>query len=337
MKNMLLILLLIIAVAVGAVAVYLQGKLAETRAELAGLQQQLAAAQNQLQATADAAGQIANAKRSSKALQESLADTSRFAAEKTKQAEQLQQALAAAKTNTINPLAGIAKMFSDPKMKEAMKTQQKAMLGPMIDKQYGALFQQLNLSADDSAKLKALLMTNMLAGTDAGMSMMDDSMDTNTRAELAKQVKSETDADEAQIKQFLGDNYPAYQSYEKTLPDRTVVDQFSDQLSGDNSLSANQQGQLIQAMSDARTNFKWTTDYSDKNPANGDYTAMFSPDKVDQFTQEKEQFDQQFLAQAQKILTPAQATQFEQFQTSQRQLQIMGMKMAPQMFAPKSQ
>jgi hypothetical protein len=207
----------------------------------------------------------------------------------------------------------------------------------MIEKQYGALFQQLNLSADQSAQLKDLMTKKMLAGTDAGMAMMDDSVDAAKRDELAKQVKSETDDYDAQIKQFLGDSYPAYQSYEKTVPDRTVVNQFGDQLSGDDSLTPDQQAQLIQSLSDARTGFKWTTDYSNKNPPNGDYATMFSPDKIAQYTQEKEQFDQQYLAQAQKILTPAQATQFEQFQKNQRDLQLMGMKMASQMFAPKSQ
>src|SRR5450756_338749 len=337
MKNIALILLLVISIVLGALAVQLQKKSAQTQAELAQVQTQLAAAQNQLKAVANAADQIATAKRSSKVLQESLTETSRFADEKAKQAGQLQAALAAAKTNSPNPLAGMAKMFSDPKMKEMIKTQQKTVMGPMIEKQYRALFHQLNLSADHSAQLKDLMLKKMFAGTDAGMAMMDDSVDAAKRDELTKQAKSETDGYDAQIKQFLGDNYPAYQSYEKTVPDRTVVNQFSDQLSGDDSLTPDQQAQLVQTLNATRTGFKWTTDYSNKNPPSGDYATMFSPDKITQFTQEKEQFDQQFLAQAQKILTPAQATQFEQFQTSQREMQLMGMKMAAQMFGHKNQ
>jgi hypothetical protein len=170
------------------------------------------------------------------------------------------------------------------------------------------------------------------------MSMMDGSLDATKRAELAKQMKTERDGYDSQIKDFLGDSYPAYQSYEKTVPDRTVVNQFGDQLTGENALNADQQSKLIQAMSEARTSFNWTTDYNNQEPPpNGDLAGMFSADKLKQFTQEKEQFDQQFLAQAQKILTPAQATQFERYQTSQRELQLMGMKMAAQMFAPKAQ
>src|SRR5450759_4322165 len=109
----------------------------------------------------------------------------------------------------------------------------------------------------------------MLAGADAGMSLMDGSLDAAQRADLAKQTKSETDDYDAQLKQFLSDdNYPAFRAYEKTVPDRMTVSQFSDQLAGGASpLSNDQQQQLSQAMNDARTSFKWTTDNNNKNPS----------------------------------------------------------------------
>jgi len=332
MKNITIILLLAVSLALGSLAVHFQKKSTQTKADLDQVQSQLVTAQNQLKSVADAPDQIANAKRSSKVLQETLTETSKFADEKARQAEQLELKLAATKTNSSNPLAGMAKMFSDPKMKEMIKAQQKSVMGPMLDKQYSALFKQLNMTPEESAQLKTLLTDKMLAGADIGMSMMDDSIDAAKRKELVAQVKAQTDEYDSQIKQFLGDNYSSYESYEKTVPDRTVVNQFGDQLSGDNALNPDQQAQLIQAMSDERTNFKWTTDYSGKNPADGDYAAMFSEDNLNKFTQEKEQFDQQFLAKAQKILTPEQLKQFEQFQENQRQMQIMGMKVASQMF-----
>ncbi len=338
MKNIAIILLLLASLTLGALMLRQQKQSVETQATLAQMQTDLATAQTQLKATAEAAAQIANTKRSSKILQETLVETSKFADEKAKQAEELQLKLAAAaKTNTNNPMANMAKMFSDPKMKEMIKAQQKTVLGPMISKQYGELFQQLNLSADDSTQLKKLLLDKMLAGADVGMSMLDDSLDATNRAALGKQVKATTDDYEAQIKAFLGDGYASYQSYEKTVPDRMTVNQFGDQLSGDNTLNPEQQTQLIQAMSEARTGFKWTTDYTDNNkvPADGDYASMFSEEKLDKFTQEKEQFDQQFLERAQKILTPEQAKSFAEFQANQRQMQIMGMKMAASMFGGK--
>jgi hypothetical protein len=116
-----------------------------------------------------------------------------------------------------------------------------------------------------------------------------------------------------------------------------VVSQFTDQLTGNLALNDTQQAQLVQAMSDARSGYKWTTDFNQQNPASGDFTQMFTEDKLNQFATEKEQFDQQFLTQAGKILTPDQLTQFQQFQKTQRDMQMMGLKMASQMFAPKNQ
>ena len=329
MKNILIAILLMVVTVLGAFGLHQQKQIAQTQA-------QLAAVQKQLQDRSEADENTALAEKKSKALQAALVETSAFADKKSKQAEQLQQSLTAAKTN--NPLQGLGAMFKDPKMREMMKSQQKAFMGPMIDKQYAALFQQLNLTPDQTAQLKDLLQKKMLVGADAGMSMLDDSLDATQRAELTKQSKTQTEDYDAQIKQLLGnDNYQAFQTYETTTPDRTTISQFSDQLaSSATPLSPDQQSQLMQAMSEERNGFKWTIDYNNQNAANGDFTAMFTEDKINQFASEKERLDQQILARAQQILNAEQLKALEQFQSTQRQLQIAGMKMAAQMFAPKN-
>jgi hypothetical protein len=118
-----------------------------------------------------------------------------------------------------------------------------------------------------------------------------------------------------------------------------AVSQFNDQLAGTSAaLTAQQQEQLVQAMSQARSDFKWTSDLNNKpDTSSANFAAIFSEDNINKFAQDKEQFDQQFLSQAQQILSPEQLAKFQDFQTSQRQLQIASMKMAAQMFGPKSQ
>ncbi len=335
MKNTLIVILLVSALALGILSWHQKQQSDQVQAQLVQVQKQLTAAQSQLAEKSGADEKAALAEKKSKILQDVLTDTSKFAAEKSQQAQQLQQSLAAAKTNDASPFAG---MFKDPAMKEMIKNQQKAVLGPMIAKQYAALFQQLGLTPEQTTSLKDLLQQKMLAGTEAGMSMLDGSLDATKRAELAKQMKSQTEEYDAQIKQFLGeDNYQTFQSYEKTMPDRMVVSQFGDQLAGGpTALSADQQQQLIQAMSEERSGFKWTTDFNNQNPANGDFTALFTEDKMNQFTQEKAKLDELTLTRARSILTPDQVTVFQEFQASQRQMQIAGMKMAAKMFAPKS-
>jgi hypothetical protein len=340
MKNAVIVILLVAAVALGAFAFHQKNQISQLNTDNTALKQQLDAKTAEVE-------DARMAEHKAKVLQSALDESAAEANAKTLKVAELQQKLDTMPTNapdaapakSTNGMAAFAAMFKDPKMKEMIKTQQKAVMGPMIEKQYAALFKQLNMSPEDAAKMKDLLTQKMLAGADIGMSMMDDSLDASQRADLGKQVKAEMDGFDNQIKDFLGDsNYSAYKTYEKSAPDRMTVGQFSDQLaSGANPLSADQQEQLTQAMNDARTSFKWTTDYTDQSkiPDNGDFSAMFTEDKVNQFFTEKEQFDQQFLTRAQQILTPDQLKSFEEFQKNQRDLQAMGMKMAASMFGSK--
>ena len=337
MKNLVITLLAITTIALGAWCLNQQNQIKSLSAQLAQTETQLAAEKAELQTQSDAIEHARFAAANEKILQQILAETEAGAAEQSKKAEHLEQSLAAAKTN--NPMQGFAAMFKDPKMRDMIKSQQKAVLGPMLDKQYAALFQQLNLSPDQAAALKDLLEKKTLAGTDAGFSMLDNTLDAAQRADLAKQVKSQTDDIESQIKQFLGDaNYQTFQTYEKTLPDRTTVSQFNDQLAGGaTALTADQQQQLLQAMSDVRSNFKWTAALNKPDAAAGDYASMFTEDNINQFAQQQEQFNQQVFTRVQPILSPDQFKAFQDYTATQQQLQIAGMKMAAQMFAPKGQ
>ena len=337
MKNIAIVLLLAVSIALGALAFRQKHQLTETHTQLVAVESRLQAQAAAIESTKAAASR---AKMLEAALKETAAAAGEQSKQQTKQVAQLQTKLAEAKTNApAGGLSALSTMFKDPKMKEIIKAQQKTVRGPMIEKQYAGLFRQLNMTPEESTSMKDLLMKKMLAGADSGLSLLDGSLDAAQRAELTKQMKAETEAYDAQIKNFLGtDNYSAFQSYEKTVPDRFSVTQFNDQLgSGPNQLSADQQEQLALAMSEARTSYKWTTDYSNKKPTDGDYAAMFSEDKLNQYAQEKEKFDEQFLTKAQQILTPDQSKAFADFQKTQRDLQMMGMKMAASMFAPKSQ
>jgi hypothetical protein len=337
MKNLIITILLVAALALGAWGLSQQQRIMQLAAQIAQAEAQLAAVKAALQKQTKAFQQSRFAQTQASILQEKLSETAARATEQSRKTEQLQQSLAAAKTN--NPLSSIATMFKDAKLREMMKTQQKAFMGPVLDKQYGALFQQLNLTHDQVTALRDLVQKKMLAGADMGFSLLDSNLDSAQRADLVKQVKNQTDSIDNQIKQFLGDqNYQTFQTYEKTLPERMTVGQLADQLTGTaTALSAEQQQQLVQAMGDVRGNFKWTVDLSQQNAAGGDFTAMFTEANINTFAQEKERLDQQTLTKAQAILTPDQLTAFQDFQKTQRELQIAGMRMAAQMFAPKGQ
>jgi septal ring factor EnvC (AmiA/AmiB activator) len=155
MKNIIIAILLAAAVALGAFCVHQQKLIVQTETQLAQTETQLVGVQSQLQDLSGADKRIEQAQKKSEILQETLVKTSAFADEKSKQAEQLQQKIAAARTNS--PMSGMAALFKDPKMREMIKTQQQAFMGPMIDKQYKDLFQQLNLTPDQAAGFRETL------------------------------------------------------------------------------------------------------------------------------------------------------------------------------------
>jgi hypothetical protein len=331
MKNILIAIFIVATIAFGSVSVAQRKVLKDQALKLQQTEARVAALEKELKDKSESIERASLAEQKATVLQKTVAETAAAAVEKSQQVEQLQQKLDLAKTNDMGSLIG--NMLKDPKMKDMIKASQKLYIGPMVDKSYGAFVQQMNLSSEQAAGLKDLLQKKMLVATDMGTSMLDSSLDAAQRAELTKQIKTETDAYDAQIKDFLGEqNYKSFQDYEKTVPDRMVVDQFSTQLGDSATLTSDQQSQLIQAMSDERNNFKWTVNFNDQKSSGGDLATMFTDENISRFAQEQEQFDQQFLTRAQTILGPDQLKAFEQFKKSQRDMQIAGMKIAAKMF-----
>jgi hypothetical protein len=228
-------------------------------------------------------------------------------------------------------------MFKDPKMREMIKSQQKAYMGPVIDKTYAALFQQLNLTPEQTAYVKELIEKKMLAGADSGMSLMADDLTADQRKEMAKQIKEQNEAFNAQLKEYLGaENYQAYETYEKSLSDRMSLGQFRDQIAGtDSPLSPAQEQQLIQTLSDQRANFKWTVDYNNAKAGDADFAEMFNAESLRRFAEERKRYDEEVLAKAKPILSEAQFKSFGDFLESQRRMQEVSMEMASQMFGKK--
>ena len=63
-------------------------------------------------------------------------------------------------------------------------------------------------------------------------------------------------------------------------------------------------------MTQERANFKFTTDFSDKSKLTGDFASMLTEDKMNQYSQELERLNQQYLGRAQTFLSPDQFAAF---------------------------
>ena len=331
MKNILIGILLLTTLVFGGLYLTQNQKISEAKSEAANLREKLVESESS----------AAQQEERTATLQTKLHDTQAKAIAKAEEVTQISEALTnhiQSQTNakSANPFG---EMFKSKEMKDMIKTQQKTVLGGMIDKNYAPYFTSLNLTPEQSGSLKDLILNRGLVDAEAGMSMLSgDNNDPAKRKEIMDKTKTDRDAVNSQIKDFLGeDNYTQFQTYEKTIPDRMSLNMYKDQQgSGPGALNPDQEAQLIQAMGDERQNFKFTTDYSDQSKFNGDIASYFTEDKINKFYQESEELNQHYLDRAKTILTPEQVDPFTKFLNSQREMQKAGFKMAMTMFGQKS-
>ena len=227
--------------------------------------------------------------------------------------------------STSNYMAGLSTMMKSPQMKEMMRAQQKVM----VDQQYGSLSKYVNLSAEKQDALKSLLSDRQMALMDAGMSMMSGTdAEKKQGMEDAKTVKADYDQ---KIKDLLGpQDYQTFQDYEKTVGERVQVQMFKASLPSDAVLTDQQEYNLIAAMYEERTTLPATSLLS-KGGQNAD-PSQFTEEAMAETLKQMEQLQKRYADRAAAILTPAQLTQFTQWQQQMSTMQIAGWKMATQMF-----
>jgi hypothetical protein len=324
MKDGILALLLVLTIASAGLYLHQSQRLVAADATIASLQQKVE----------DLESRLGEQEKRATGLQAHLQNTRETAIAKAEQVTHLEQALTnSVQTNakSSNPLA---EMFRNPEMKTLIKNQQKMALSGMIDKNYTAFFTGMNLTSEQTASFKDFILKKALVDAQAGMSLMSSDLDAEKRTDLLKQAKTEKDAIDEQIKQFLGeDNYPGFKAYEKTIPERMALNGFKEQqASGPGALTGDQESQLLQAITDETHSFKFTTDYTDQSKLLRDPGSFFTDDKLAQFQQEREQLHDRYLERATNILSADQATSFQTFLKGQRDMQDTAMKMASKLF-----
>lgn len=319
----------------------------QQRQQAAGLQSRLDSAEKSAKTSADKAAQ---AEKRAKTLEARAARAEADAAGNAVRAANAEQALDTAlkeKRVALTPppasvspnkspvsRSGMAEMFKDPAMREMIKSQQKAFMGTAVEMTYGNLLKELNLPPDQNDKLKNLIKSKLLAASEMGMNMLASDLTPEKRKELAASLKEQTDAVNAQIRQLLGDqNYPQFELYEKMQPERQAVTGLKQQLPSSAALNPTQEQQLLQAMYDERKNFKFSTDFYNQQNSQANPAEFFTEEKLAAFAKEREQLDQLLLVKARQILTSDQLVPFQDFQKSQRDLQLNAMKMAAKMFS----
>ncbi len=332
MKNLIIAVLLITTLGFGALALKQHQKEKEADSTIATLRENLSETESRLE----------QEQKQSSRLQNNLLETRTESVVKASEVAHLKEALTnetqAASNAATNSKSPMAEMFKSKDMRDMIRSQQKMVLGPLIEKTYAPLFSSLGLKPEQTATLKELMVKKSMVDAEMGVSLMAGDTDADKRKDLVKQAKEQKDGIDDQIKQFLGDEgYTDFQAYEKTMPERMAMNMFKDQqASGAGALTSDQENILVKAMSEERQNFKFTTDFYDKSKYDmNDLGSMFTDDKIKQFEEEQNQLNQRYLARAQSVLSADQLGPFEKFLTAQGEMQRAGMKVAIQMFGGK--
>jgi hypothetical protein len=139
----------------------------------------------------------------------------------------------------------LAAMADLPEFQQMLAMQQRGK----VDEKYAALFKRLKLSPQELTQLQTLLADRQGAFADAMLAARDQGLTGKQARDMANTVaKAETSSINSSIKDLLGpQRYGQLENYEKTMPQRQVVDQLAQRLSYTNTpLSARQQDQLVQ-------------------------------------------------------------------------------------------
>ncbi len=157
---------------------------------------------------------------------------------------------------TATPVGGQAgalrEMLKNPAMK-AMMEQQQAM---QVDASYARLMEQLQLSDEEKAHFKKLLVDKQKVETDLGMKMLDPNLSPEQRKQIAVQaVQNKKTYDDA-IKTFLNNesDWNNFEAYEDAKPERISFDAMGRTLFASSSepLTQQQEQILINTMTQVR-------------------------------------------------------------------------------------
>jgi hypothetical protein len=146
--------------------------------------------------------------------------------------------------NWQNRGANMRAVLDSPEAARLMASQQRGML----DTRYAALFKSLNLTPEQLAMFKDLLVEKQNAMRDVMSVAREQGLDfRGSRDELRQLVRqSNSDIDASIIAAIGQDNFAQYQNYDSTQPQRAVTTQLEQRLSytGD-PLTASQSSQLV--------------------------------------------------------------------------------------------
>jgi hypothetical protein len=171
----------------------------------------------------------------------------RLDARSATRAEQPQAAVADEEKPDVQSalLKALGGLMDQPEMKAMMEEQQRAQTELM----YAAFFEQAGLDKTTDARVRELLAERQMAMARLGTNFMRDADDEDGTA--TEDMAAMLEAFNAEMKEELGEDYEALQTYEASLPDRMSIDQLQMRL-GEERLDAETHAALLEVMVEER-------------------------------------------------------------------------------------
>lgn len=211
-------------------------------------------------------------------------------------------------------LGNMAGMMQDPKMRDAMRAQQKFMLGQL----YGPLFKKLQLTPEELDQLKEILVDKQMAG----LAMLGPN---DAKSKLAALLDARKQTELAMKDLLADDQYKLCQDYEATIGERMALNQINQTFTDPTmALDDAQQEELITLMVDERGKLKIPTPNEQQEAwANG----IPSDVALEKLSQQQETLNTRVYERSAEILSDAQRTALKSQLDNQLQMQKVGIQM----------
>lgn len=228
-------------------------------------------------------------------------------------------------TEKKNPFAemmsGMAEMMESEEMQGVIRMQAESQ----VDMNYGPLMDYMNLDDEQKSLLRALLLDRQMSMVSQGMSMFNSGGD----PVAADEFSSTREAYDEKIRALLGEeNYATLEGFEQTEAERMQVQTFKMGLSGPDALSLEQERELVQALYEERSAFDALNKAYDTKEMDMD---VFSEARIAEFEAATQQLVERQVQAGRNLLSPSQFTKFEAHLRQHAAMQLMGMKMAGDM------
>lgn len=149
--------------------------------------------------------------------------------------------------NPLQQAEAFRELMARPEVQAIMSSQQK----DAVQARYAALFKSLNLAPEQAEKLKTILADRQTTMQDVMSAARDQGIDPRTdRNAVQKLMEVARNDINSSIKSVVGESgFNQLETYEKTIPQRNIVNQLQQRLSStDTPLTSIQADQLVQIL-----------------------------------------------------------------------------------------